>query len=63
MNSFQNLSLGNNNPAFFVSDTDRQSEFVTRDYWQRETGNDKCNIPGCTKIVGKSGAGKQHCRK
>lgn len=63
MTSFQNLSLGNNNPTFFVSDTDRQNDFVTRDHWQRETGNDKCNIPGCTKVVGKSGAGKQHCRK
>jgi rabenosyn-5 len=65
--SFQNLSLvgSNNNPTFFVSDTtDRQGDFVTRDHWQRETGNDICNIPGCLKVVGKSGgAGKQHCRK
>jgi hypothetical protein len=63
MSSFQNLSLSNTNPTFFVSDTDRQDDFVTRDHWQRETGNDKCNIPGCNKIVGKSSAGKQHCRK
>ncbi|KAI9366591.1 FYVE zinc finger-domain-containing protein [Pilaira anomala] len=62
--NFQNLSLGNTNPTFFVSDTDKQqSDFVTRDHWQRETGNDKCNLPGCNKVVGKSGAGKQHCRK
>lgn len=64
--SFQNLSLGssNNNPTFFVSDTtDRQGDFVTREHWQRETGNDTCNIPGCHKTVGKQGAGKQHCRK
>ncbi|GAN04340.1 vacuolar segregation protein pep7 [Mucor ambiguus] len=63
MNSFQNLSLSNTNPTFFVSDTDRQDGFVTRDHWQRETGNDKCNIPGCNKVVGKSGVGKQHCRR
>lgn len=63
MSSFQNLSLSNTSPTFFVSDTDRQDDFVTRDHWQRETGNDKCNIPGCNKIVGKSSAGKQHCRK
>ncbi|KAF1804283.1 hypothetical protein FB192DRAFT_1279461 [Mucor lusitanicus] len=63
MNSFQNLSLSNTNPTFFVSDTDRQDDFVTRDHWQRETGNDKCSIPGCSKVVGKSGAGKQHCRR
>ncbi|KAI8638478.1 FYVE zinc finger-domain-containing protein [Parasitella parasitica] len=62
MNSFQNLSLSNTNPTFFVSDTDRQDEFVTRDHWQRETGNDKCSISGCNKVVGKSGAGRQHCR-
>ncbi|KAG2214054.1 hypothetical protein INT46_004969 [Mucor plumbeus] len=62
MSSFQNLSLSNTSPTFFVSDTDRQDDFVTRDHWQRETGNDKCNIPGCNKIVGKSSAGKQHCR-
>ncbi|KAG2229670.1 hypothetical protein INT48_008902 [Thamnidium elegans] len=61
--NFQSLSLGNSNPTFFVSDTDKQGEFVTRDHWQRETGNDMCNIPGCNKTVGKSGAGKQHCRK
>lgn len=62
--NFQNLSLGNTNPTFFVSDMDKQqSDFVTRDHWQRETGNDKCNLPGCNKVVGKSGAGKQHCRK
>jgi rabenosyn-5 len=63
LNSFQSLSLGNTNPTFFVSDTDRQGDFVTRDHWQRETGNDQCNIPGCIKTVGKSSVGKQHCRK
>ncbi|KAI9486681.1 MAG: hypothetical protein EXX96DRAFT_472463 [Benjaminiella poitrasii] len=58
------LSLSNTtNPNFFVSDIDKQDDFVTRDHWQRETGYDKCNIPGCDKIVGKSGAGKQHCRR
>ncbi|CEP08668.1 hypothetical protein [Parasitella parasitica] len=63
MSSFQSLSLSNSsNPTFFVSDTERQDEFVTRDHWQRETGNDKCSISGCHKIVGKSGAGRQHCR-
>ncbi|KAG1444992.1 hypothetical protein G6F46_008966 [Rhizopus delemar] len=53
-----------NNPTFFVSDnhTAQQSEYVTRDHWQRETGNDKCAIQGCVRTVGRSGAGKQHCR-
>ncbi|KAI8072202.1 FYVE zinc finger-domain-containing protein [Gilbertella persicaria] len=51
------LSL-NNSPSFFVSDTDKQSEFVTRDHWQRGTGNDKCHISECReKQV------RQHCRK
>lgn len=64
INSFQNFNLSNpSNPTFFVSDTDKQGEFVTREHWQRETGNDMCNIPSCNKIVGKAGAGKQHCRK
>ncbi|KAI8877053.1 hypothetical protein K501DRAFT_337674 [Backusella circina FSU 941] len=65
MNSFQNLTLNtNNNETFFVSDTNnRSSEIVTRDHWQRETGNDKCNIPSCNKMVGKAGAGRQHCGK
>lgn len=62
LNSFQNLNIGNN-PPYFVSDTDRQGDTVTRDHWQRETGNDACNIPGCKKTVGKAGVGKQHCRK
>ncbi|CEG83512.1 hypothetical protein RMATCC62417_17418 [Rhizopus microsporus] len=46
------------NPSFFVSDQ-QQSEYVAQDHWQRETGNDKCQMPECTKIVGKSGAGSQ----
>ncbi|KAI8991335.1 FYVE zinc finger-domain-containing protein [Mycotypha africana] len=61
--SFQGLSFSNSSPNFFVSDIDKQNEYVTRDHWQRETGNDKCNIRGCRKIVGKAGSGKQHCRK
>ncbi|KAI7901701.1 FYVE zinc finger-domain-containing protein [Cokeromyces recurvatus] len=50
-------------PNFFVSDMDKQGEYVTREHWQRETGHDKCNIVGCNKIVGKSGVGKQYCRR
>ncbi|KAI8371238.1 hypothetical protein EDC96DRAFT_552294 [Choanephora cucurbitarum] len=55
------LQLANTN-AFFVSDTDKQSDLVTRDHWQRETNHDPCRITGCHRIVGKAGAGKQHCR-
>jgi rabenosyn-5 len=63
--SFQNLTL-NKEGTFFVSDNNNSGgdgELVTRDHWQRETGHDKCFIVGCNKVVGKSGAGKQHCRK
>ncbi|KAI9025929.1 hypothetical protein CLU79DRAFT_803527 [Phycomyces nitens] len=56
--------LGNNNPAFFVSDNERQgTEFITKEYWQRETNNDMCSLPGCGKTLGRNGAGKQHCVK
>lgn len=67
LQSFSQLNLGNQ-PPFFVSDTiDRQQpqleNSVSRDHWQRETGNDSCHFPGCNKVVGKAGVGKQHCRK
>ncbi|KAI8980498.1 FYVE zinc finger-domain-containing protein [Pilobolus umbonatus] len=62
LTNFQNITLSNN-PVFFVSDQDKQGDIVTREHWQRESGNDKCNISSCNKIVGKAGAGKQHCRK
>ncbi|KAG0164421.1 carboxypeptidase Y-deficient [Apophysomyces sp. BC1034] len=59
MSSFNNLNLGNNNPVFFVSDNDRQSEFVTKEHWCRESSNDSCGLPGCGKPLGN----KQHCRQ
>ncbi|KAG2195775.1 hypothetical protein INT47_005752 [Mucor saturninus] len=64
LQSFSNLNLGNQ-PVFFVSDTvDRQqADTVSRDHWQRETGQDVCHVPDCNKVVGKAGVGKQHCRK
>ncbi|KAI9269868.1 hypothetical protein BY458DRAFT_489974 [Sporodiniella umbellata] len=49
----------NTQANFFVSDTSTQ-EYVTRDHWQRESGHDPCQIPGCGRVVNKSG--KQHCR-
>ncbi|KAI7888083.1 uncharacterized protein EV154DRAFT_426303 [Mucor mucedo] len=63
LQSFSNLNLGNQ-PVFFVSDTvDRQqADTVSRDHWQRETGQDVCHVPDCNKVVGKAGVGKQHCR-
>ncbi|OAD76485.1 C2H2-type zinc finger transcription factor [Phycomyces blakesleeanus NRRL 1555(-)] len=64
MSSFNNFSLGNNNPVFFASDNERQgTEFITREHWQRESNNDMCSLPGCGKTLGRNGAGKQHCRK
>ncbi|KAL0089377.1 hypothetical protein J3Q64DRAFT_1808640 [Phycomyces blakesleeanus] len=63
MSSFNNFSLGNNNPVFFASDNERQgTEFITREHWQRESNNDMCSLPGCGKTLGRNGAGKQHCR-
>ncbi|KAI8388681.1 FYVE zinc finger-domain-containing protein [Radiomyces spectabilis] len=62
MSSFQNLNLGNNSPAFFASDGG-QGDFITREHWQSETGNDVCSLNGCTKILGKGGSGRQHCRQ
>ncbi|KAI7870201.1 hypothetical protein BDF14DRAFT_1721459 [Spinellus fusiger] len=62
--SLQNLHLKSSHPVFFASDNERQAgEFISKEHWHKETGNDTCYLPGCTRLVGKSGAGKQHCRQ
>lgn len=64
ISSFSNLSIGNSNAAYFASDANDkqlQGEVVTREHWQRESGQDICSSPGCGKALGRLGVGKRHC--
>ncbi|KAI9302102.1 FYVE zinc finger-domain-containing protein [Cunninghamella echinulata] len=50
-------------PDYFVCETERYIDNVTRDHWQHESNHDTCYIRGCGKILNKGNNGKQHCRK
>ncbi|CAO3634946.1 unnamed protein product [Cunninghamella blakesleeana] len=50
-------------PDYFVCETERYSDNVTRKHWQNESNQDICYIRGCGKVLNKGNNGKQHCRK
>ncbi|KAI8097727.1 uncharacterized protein BX664DRAFT_257977 [Halteromyces radiatus] len=61
---FQQLTT-QTRPDFFVSETERYPDTVTRTHWQHEspTGQDICYTRSCGKLLGKGNTGKQHCRR
>ncbi|KAH8554952.1 FYVE zinc finger-domain-containing protein [Umbelopsis sp. PMI_123] len=59
-NFISNLSINGSQPTF-TPEMEQQMEAVRRDHWQRETGQDRCSEPHCSKTVSRGSAGKQHC--
>jgi rabenosyn-5 len=59
-NFISNFNINGAQPMF-TPEMEQQMESVRRDHWQRESAHDVCAQPNCGKVLGRSGAGKQHC--
>ncbi|KAI8072387.1 FYVE zinc finger-domain-containing protein [Gongronella butleri] len=58
---FQQLAQAE--PNFFVCETERHQDTISRHHWQMESGQDACSYRGCAKMLGRASNGKQHCRR